>query len=602
MKPSRIPSRAVDPALMLQDIRDRLSSDPAGAVAAARSAVRQYPEMSAARRLLARALRAMGNETEAEKVELDAIRIALAHPVMVEAQCFLDDGRVEDAERAVRPWLRENPDDAGGALLLGTIAERCKAVKEAENLYRRAILLAPAYAEARVALAKLLNLTGRHDEALVELDAALTRDPTHLMALAFKAGLLVQLRRLDEADTVFKRMLRAHPDDSRGWMNYAHLAKTQGRIEDAIQAYRNSVAANPSSGIAWWGLANLKSVKLTRDDTAAMRAALETAESGDDRLHLHFALGKALGDLKDFEASFDHYQQGNRLRLDEVPHDPDKVTRNVDSAIRLFTPDFFTTRSGQGYPAPDPIFIVSMPRSGSTLIEQILASHPMIEGTEELYDLERIALDLAPGEPAGSYLNRIDGLSAVQLRDLGRHYIDATRRHRRTDRPFFTDKMPSNWVFTGLVHLILPNAKIVDVRRHPMACGFANFAQHYNWGINFAYDLNHIGRFYRDYVRLMSHFDQVAPGLVHRVIHENLVENLEGEVRRLLDHLGLPFEAACLRFHETDRAVHTPSSEQVRQPVNRRGFDTWRNYEPWLAPLMEALADVRDSYNMPARH
>jgi tetratricopeptide (TPR) repeat protein len=600
MKPSRIPSRAVDPALMLQDIRERLPSDPSGAVSAARSAVRQYPEMSAARRLLARALRAMGNETEAEKVELDAIRIALAHPAMVEAQRFLDNGRVEDAEQAVRPWLRENPDDAGGALLLGTIAERCEAVKEAENLYRRAVLLAPAYAEARVSLAKLFNLTGRHDEALAELDAALSRDPKHLIALAFKAGLLVQLRRLDEADTVFKRMLRAHPDDGRGWMNYAHLAKTQGRIEDAIQAYRNSVAANPSSGIAWWGLANLKSVKLTQDDIGVMQAALESAEATDDRLHLNFALGKALGDLKEYERSFDHYRQGNRLRLDQVPHDPGKVTRNVDTVTERLTPDFFAARSGQGYPAPDPIFIVSMPRSGSTLIEQILASHSMVEGTEELYDLERIALDLAPGEPAGSYLNRIGDLTASQLRDLGRHYIDATRRHRRTDRPFFTDKMPSNWVFTGLIHLILPNAKIVDVRRHPMACGFANFAQHYNWGLNFAYDLTHIGSFYRDYVRQMAHFDQVAPALVHRVIHEELVGDLEGEVRRLLDYLGLPFEDGCLRFHETDRAVHTPSSEQVRQPVNRRGFDTWRNYEPWLGSLKDSLGEALDNYSAPA--
>ncbi|MET0247352.1 MAG: sulfotransferase, partial [Sphingomonas sp.] len=281
--------------------------------------------------------------------------------------------------------------------------------------------------------------------------------------------------------------------------------------------------------------------------------------------------------------------------------DPDKVTRNVDSAIRRFTPGFFAARSGQGYPAADPIFIVSMPRSGSTLIEQILASHSMIEGTEELYDLERIALDLAPGEPAGSYLNRIGDLTASQLRDLGRHYIDATQRHRHTDRPFFTDKMPSNWVFTGLIHLILPNAKIVDVRRHPMACGFANFAQHYNWGINFAYDLTDIGSFYRDYVRQMAHFDQVSPGLVHRVIHEELVGNLEGEVRRLLDYLGLPFEEGCLRFHETDRAVHTPSSEQVRQPVNRRGFDTWRNYEPWLGPLKESLGEVLENYGARAR-
>jgi len=303
-----------------------------------------------------------------------------------------------------------------------------------------------------------------------------------------------------------------------------------------------------------------------------------------------------LNDDEDYAAAFAHYAQGNRLRLAQSPHDPETVHKNVKKVERTFTAAFFEAITGAGYPARDPIFIVSLPRSGSTLVEQILASHSAVEGTEELFDIERMARELAPGEGAGSYMDKLVGMSHAKLRELGQNYIAATRRHRHTARPHFTDKMPSNWVFTGFIHTILPNAKIVDIRRHPLGCGFANFAQHYNWGINFSYDLASTGRFYSDYVRQMDHFDKVAPGVVHRIFYENLVEDLEGEVRRLLGYLELPFEEACLRFFENRRAVHTPSSEQVRRPINRDGMDTWRNYEPWLDPLKEALGPVLDLY------
>jgi hypothetical protein len=237
-----------------------------------------------------------------------------------------------------------------------------------------------------------------------------------------------------------------------------------------------------------------------------------------------------------------------------------------------------------------------MPRSGSTLVEQILASHPAIEGTEELFDIGRIAGEMAPNEPAGAYMDKMASMTGAELYQLGKGYIEATRRFRQTDRPYFTDKMPSNWVYLGLIHAILPNARIIDVRRHPLGCGFANYAQHYNWGINYSYDLNDLGRFYSDYVRQMAHFDRVLPGLVHRVFYEDLVDDFEAEVRRLLDYLGLPFDEACLNFHQNKRAVHTPSSEQVRRPINRDGMTTWRNYEQWLGPLKEALGPVLDLY------
>jgi hypothetical protein len=344
-------------------------------------------------------------------------------------------------------------------------------------------------------------------------------------------------------------------------------------------------------------MANLKTFEFQADDIDAMQRGLQREDVDDDgRIHLHFALGKALGDRGEYGAAFAQYRKANELRLAQSPHDAQTVHANVLTVEKTFTPAFFAAIARAGYPARDPIFIVSMPRSGSTLVEQILASHSAVEGTEELFDMGRIAGAIAPNEPEGAYKGKIAGMTSAELRELGKGYIEATRRFRQTDRPYFTDKMPSNWALLGLIHTILPNAKIIDVRRHPLGCGFANFAQHYNWGINFSYNLNDMGLFYADYVRQMAHFDHVLPGLVHRVFYEDLVDNFEAEVRRLLDYLGLPFEETCLNFHRNKRAVHTPSSEQVRRPINRDGMSTWRNYEPWLGPLKEALGPVLTAY------
>jgi tetratricopeptide (TPR) repeat protein len=590
-------SRVSDPNEVLRDIVAAAAADAGKASGRARAAVRDYPGLPLAHRVLAMTLRRLGNVAEAERMELKAIEIGLRQPAVVDAEKALADDQLEEAERLIRPYLRANPEDAGAALILGSIAERCYAGKEAENLYRRAILLAPAYLEARMLLTKLLNGSGRYEEGLGELEHILEREPNHAAALSLKATVLVQYRRLEEAKPVFERLLRAHPADVLAWVGYAHLLKTSGAIVEAIQAYRKAVTIDPGRGIAWWGMANLKTFRFAADDITQMREGLARDDIGDDdRIHLHFALGKALGDAGDAVGAFPHYAQGNALRLAQAPHDADTVHRNVLRAERTFTPAFFARVAGAGFSARDPIFIVSLPRSGSTLIEQILASHAAIEGTEELFDIERIARELAPGEPPGSYMDKVVALPPAKLAELGKHYIEATRRHRHTDRPHFTDKMPSNWVFSGLIHAMLPNAKIVDIRRHPVGCGFANFTQHYNWGINFSYDQESIGRFYSDYVRQMAHFDRVAPGLVHRVHYEDLVQDLEGEVRRLLDYLELPFDEACLRFHENKRAVHTPSSEQVRRPINRDGMDTWRFYEPWLDPLKAALGPVLDCY------
>lgn len=589
------------PAEQIRDILAQLASDPAGAAIAAQRLLIDWPDLPVARRVAALVARTLNRETEAERYELESIALSLATPALLQAQHALTEGCQEDAEKLVRAHLRADPEDPAAALILGQIAQDCGAKREAENLYRRAFLLAPGYAEARLALAKLQRDGGDYRGSFATLDALLARDAAHLPALSLKAAMEVQQREFDAADATFTLIHERHPQDARGWMNHAFMLKTVGRQIDAVGAYRKAIALDPGQAQAWWGLANLKTVKFTADDAAAMRALIDAdGLAPDERIHLCYALGKAFDDLHDPASAFAAYAEGAKLRLDMVPYDPARVQNNVASVGRVFTPQFLSARCGWGSPTPDPIFIVSLPRSGSTLVEQILASHPMIEGTEELHDIERIAQELAPGQGAAGYLDVIGDLSRSRLEELGDAYIAATQRVRQTNRPFFTDKMPSNWVFAGLIHLMLPNAKIVDVRRHPLGCGFANFSQHFNWGINFSYDLAHIGGFYRAYMRQMAHFDRVLPGRIHHVIYEKLVEDTEGEVRRLLDYLELPFDPACLSFFENKRAVHTPSSEQVRSPINRDGMERWTRYEPWLGPLKDALGSVLDTYpNVP---
>ena len=505
------------------------------------------------------------------------------------ARAALAEGRIEPAAQALQAHLRGHPGDAAAIHLLGTAAERARAIREAESLYRRAAALADP--DAPLSLAALLARTARHDDALAALAPLLDRDPAHAAALALKAGTLVQARRLAAADAAYETLLARHPHDWHAWMSHGHLLKSLGRIAAAEAAYRRALAELPGDGagpgIVWWALANLKTVRFTAGDHGAMQAALADSTDDADRTHLHFALGNTLPDPA---AAFDHLRRGNALRFAHAPHDADRFSAIVRRSEALFTRDFFAARAGAGAPAPDPIFILGLPRSGSTLVEQILASHPLVEGTEELHALNRIAGTLAQGRD--SWLDAVPALPPSALRALGTRYLAATRRFRTTDAPFFTDKMPSNWVYAGLIRLILPNARIIDVRRDPMACGFANYAQHFHWGNNFAYDLESIGRFYADNVRHMAHVDVVAPGAVHHLSHEALVADPEAEIRRLLDYLNLPFDPACLRFHETGRAVHTPSTDQVRRPINADGLTRWKVYEPWLAPLAEGLASA----------
>ena len=574
-----------------------LREDARLAAEQAREILAVAPHNGDAHRLLGRALRQIGDDEQAERAELDAIAAAVHEPELVRAAEALLDNRLAEAEHILRPWLKRRPTDVAAIRMLAELAARLGRLGDAETLLRRALELAPAFSAARANLATVLHKQNRPAEAIAELDrmqeGAEAGD-------SLRAAALGRIGSYEEAIAVYEGVLARVPGQPRVWMSYGHVLKTVGRQADSVAAYHRAIALAPGLGEAWWSLANLKTVAFDDADVAAMAASLEAPElSDDDRLHLHFALGKALEDRGRAEQAFGHYAEGNRLRRAAIRYDPDEISEHVRRTATLVTADFLAARAGQGCTAPDPIFILGMPRAGSTLIEQILASHSLVEGTMELPDLPALARRLGGRRlrsEASRYPDGLAELSAAELRALGEEYLERTRVQRKTDRPLFIDKMPNNWMHVPLILLILPNAKIVDARRHPLACGFSNFKQHFARGQGFSYDLGELGRYYRDYAALMAHVDAVAPGRVHRLIHEALVDDPEAEVRRLLDHLGLAFEPACLRFWETERAVRTASSEQVRRPLSRGGLDAWRAYEPWLGALKQALGPVLDAY------
>ena len=412
--------------------------------------------------------------------------------------------------------------------------------------------------------------------------------------------MLVNLGEYAESARIYEGVLAEFPQQPKVWMSYGHSLKTIGRSAEAIPAYRAAIAREPRLGEAWWSLANLKTFSFTEADVTALRAALARTDlSEDDRLHFEFTLGKALEDAEHYEESFRHYASGNALRRKSLPYSAAENTAFVCRARELFTREFFATRTGSGVAARDPIFILGLPRAGSTLLEQILASHPRVEGTMELPDVPQIAHELAERggpDPGAGFFEAVASLSAAELHSLGERYLDGTRHLRKSAAPFFIDKMPNNCLYVGLIHLILPRATIIDARRHPLGCCFSCFKQHFARGQRFAYALEDLGFYYRDYVMLMHHFDAVLPGRVHRVHYEKMVADTDNEVRRLLAACGLDFDPQCLRFYDNERAVRTASSEQVRQPIFTAGLEQWRHYEPWLAPLETALGSVLTAY------
>ena len=570
------------------------------ATVALRRAVALKPGLPQAWRLLGDHLLAAGDHDAADVAYAQHVRHSVRDPRLLAAATALTENRIPQAEALLREHLREAPTDVAAIRMFAEVALRLGRNEDALNLLARCLELAPTFHAARQNYALALHRSNQPEQALAEIERLLAVAPEHPGYRNLKAVVLCRIGDVEPAIALYADLLGTYPGNPKVWMSYGHALKTAGQQEQAIAAYRRSLALEPSFGEVWWSLANLKTFRFSADDLMTMREQLARDDlAEDDRLHLEFAVGKALEDAGDYASSFAHYAQGNAIRRGQLRYNADETSARVRHIRERYTREFFASRDGSGCQVGDPIFIVGLPRAGSTLIEQILSSHSQVEGTMELPEVTSITRLLREQGDADSVMPYHDVLATLDrdaLRELGERYLAHTRIHRKTSAPLFIDKMPNNFMHIGLIQLMLPNARIIDARRHPLACCFSGFKQHFARGQSFSYSLDDLGRYYRDYVALMGHFDAVLPGRIHRVIYERMVEDTEGEVRRLLDYCGLPFESSCLRFFENARPVRTASSEQVRRPIYREGVDHWQHYAPWLAPLENALGTVLGSY------
>jgi predicted Zn-dependent protease len=572
----------------------------AEAEAALRRAVQQNPASPDGWRLLADCLDARGDAAGADAARARYLKAANHDPRLRAAAAALVENNLPVADALLCAHLDAHPTDVAALRMRAEVAGRLRRYADAEELLERCLTLAPSFDAARHNLAVVLNRAAKPAAALPHVVQLLGREPENPGYLNLKAAILANMGDYRGSIETYRGVLGRYPHQPKVWMSLGHALKTEGRQEESVAAYRRAISMEATLGEAYWSLANLKTFRFAADDIEAMEGVLARADlAEEDRVHFEFALGKALEDAGVHDRSFAHYSEANALHRKSHPYSAAENSRFVGRCKRQLTADFFRARAAMGSPSAAPIFIVGLPRAGSTLLEQILASHPAVEGTIELPDIPQIARTLIGRDDdaqEGRFFESLAALGASELRALGESYLESTRVHRKTDAPYFIDKMPNNCLYVGLIHLILPNAKIIDARRHPLGCCFSAFKQHFARGQGFTYSLGDLGRYYREYVELMAHIDAVLPGRVHRVLYESVIEDTETEVRRLLEHCGLPFDERCLRFYETERPVRTASSEQVRQPIFKEGTEYWRRFEPWLGALKQELGAVLDAY------
>lgn len=571
----------------------RARGGSAAAVAAYRRATRFNPTLEASWRALAELEHASGRAIEAQAANAQADRIARLPRELIAVTHHLHEGRLLRAEEICRHFLRANPKNVEGMRLLAQIGIKLGILDDAEFLLDSAKTFEPDNIQVRLDYIDALRRRQKFEKAREEAETLYVRDPENPLFQSHLAIESMQTGDYNRAFELFDAVLEKLPKDAATLTSRGHALKTFGRQDEAIASYRAAADAKPDHGDAYYALANLKTYQFEGSEVAAMH---EQAARQDlafmDRVHLSFALGKALEDRGDFEASFRHYEAGNDLKRAQTRYSADAMSVELTRQREFCATELFEKHAGSGHPAPDPIFILGLPRAGSTLLEQILATHSQIDGTLELPNILALAHRLRGRKVAQSrYPEILHELTSEQIDSFGEKFIEDTRIHRQ-GAPFFIDKMPNNFRHIGLIHLILPNAKIIDARRDPMDCCFSSFKQLFAEGQEFTYGLTEIGRYYADYVDLMDHWDRVLPGKVLRVQHEDVLDDLEEQTRRMLGYLELPFEEACLDFHKSERAVRTASSEQVRQPINRSGQNAWKPFEPWLDPLREALGSL----------
>jgi len=561
------------------------------------------PALPASWSMLEKLYRLTGDTTNATTAAQHVATLKRLPPEVVLATSLFSDGELAPAENIVRAYLLQYGNHVEAMRLLAKIGIARDVLDDAELLLGAVLTLAPDYRAARHDYALVLAKRHKYSQARAELEKLLQVEPENRQYRTLYATACVGLGEHERAIPLYRELLVGAPRPEDLHLSVAHSLKTLGRREEAIEAYRAAAAARPNFGDAYWSLANLKTYRFLEAEIARMRAE-ESAPSTPlvDRYHLCFALGKAFEDRGEYAESWRYYERGNAFKRSESRYRPEIIENNTSKQIQTCTREFFASREGVGANSPDPIFIVGLPRSGSTLLEQILASNSRVEGTQELSDIQRIVLDLQGRDPDlenPRYPGVLAGMKPADFLRLGEKYLTDTRDYR-TDKPQFIDKMPNNFRHIGLIHLMLPSARIIDARREPMACCFSNLKQLFANGQEFTYSIEDIARYYRTYLELMQHWDEVLPGRVLRVLHEDVVEDLAGNVRRLLEFCGLEFEPACIEFYKTERSVRTASSEQVRQPIYREGLDQWKNYEPWLVPLRDALGDALLRYRDPA--
>ena len=589
----------MDPLAVLKHARQLVNSDPEAAAKQARRLLESHPGDPAVLRVVGAALRKLGKTTEAAKFENEAVQASIRSPAHREAARAVATGDKMRAVAILEAIISRDETDVVALVMLGLQLSTDNEFELADALLRKAVEFAPDDVAARMALSEHLQRSRHASEALAVLDKLQPKAAQSANVQSLRASILRDLGRQEEEVAILERLGASQGQPETYGIRLGHAYRNLGRTEKAVASYRAVIARAPIDGTAWWSLANLKSVKFSDEDIATMEGALALpGAAGINGIRLHFALGKAFEDRKDVERSFQHYDAGNRLKNASTTYNPKRIETWVAEAEADYDEKFLDP-GGNPSSATGPIFVIGIQRSGSTLVEQILDSHPQIEGTAELTEIPSIIRqqgDIAHRREI-SFNEHLRRMGDDELRALADSYLDRTRVYRLTDKPHFTDKMPNNWIYAGVIRKILPNARIVDVRRHPLDCCFSNWKQLYGRGLEHCYSMENMGRYYADYVRLLQLMDRVQPGKVHRVIYERLVDDTEGEVRRLLDYLGLPFDEACLNFHSNERSVRTISAEQVRQPINRRGIGQWKPYEKWLGPMKEALGTALDDWD-----
>jgi tetratricopeptide (TPR) repeat protein len=577
----------------------RAMGDEPKALHAYQRACQLNPALEASWRAQGDILQLLGRDTDARKARGQADHLARQPKEVLAVSNLIYEGKLLKAEKLCRAFLQRNPRHVEAMRLLADLGVRFSVFDDAEFLLESAIEFEPDNIQLRLDYLKVLRKRQKYEAALDLSRALHEKQPSDPVFQSQYAIDCMHTGEFEDALALFDEILKQMPDDAATLVSRGHALKTYGRSDDAVASYQAAYHARRDLGDAYYGLANLKTYRFSDEEISLMR---EQEADGQlpyaSRIQVCFALGKALEDREAYDAAFGYYERGNDLKRAQCRYDADQMTEELSTQRQACTKELFDHLGGKGHPAPDPIFIVGLPRAGSTLLEQILASHSQVDGTFELPNILAMAHRLRRGKRADAsapYPYALNEMTTEQLSALGRQFIDDTRIHR-AGAPFFIDKMPNNFRHIGLIHLILPNAKIIDARREPMACCFSGFKQLFAEGQEFTYGLEQIGSYYRDYVELMRHWDDALPGKILHVQHEDVLDDLEEQVRRLLDFCELPFEPACLEFYKTDRSVRTASSEQVRKPINKSGVDQWRPFEPSLDPLKQALGPALTEY------